>query len=75
MSTHDAPTPLAQAEAAYAAGDFAAVRSATAAAVRDGTEPDKARALAFRIGVDPWCWAVLGISLALFCGIVAAHVR
>ena len=75
MSTHDVPTPLARAEAAYAAGDFAGVRSATAAAVRDGAEADVARAIAFRVGVDPWCWAVLGISFALFCGVVAAYVR
>ena len=82
MSDHDAPlenpTPppaLARAQAAYARGDFASVRVEVAAALADAQAREEARALEARIGVDAWCWAVLGACFALFCGIVAAYVR
>jgi hypothetical protein len=69
--------PLARAEAAYTAGDFAGVREQTRS-LRAAADPEvakQARALETRVAIDPWCWAVLGAALALFCAIVVTYAH
>jgi len=81
MTTEDQtaspPDPLARAQAAYLAGNFAAVRTevAVARAAADPEVAGKARELASRVAIDPCIWAVLGAAFALFCGIVVAYAR
>ena len=71
----EAPDPLARAEAAYAAGDFAEAR-AQCAALSAASDPDvatRARALARRLDPDIAAWIAVGASLALFVGILVAY--
>jgi hypothetical protein len=74
----DSPAePLARAQAAYAAGDFARVRVEVADAVgaADPEIAQQARELRARVAIDAWVWAVLGAAFVLFCGIVVVYAR
>ncbi len=76
-NTESPADPLARAQAAYAAGDFASVR-VEAAQVEGAADPElaqKARELRARVAIDAWVWAVLGAAFVLFCGIVVVYAR
>jgi hypothetical protein len=77
MTDPTPPDPLARAEAAYAAGDFASVRVETADA-QTSADPEvarRARDLRSRISIDPWIWAVVGACFTLFCVLVVVYAR
>jgi hypothetical protein len=68
----------AQLDAAYQAGDFAAVRLRARALLADATSDPADRALACswlsRLTVDRSTLLVLGFAALLFCAIVARYV-
>jgi hypothetical protein len=68
---------MTRAESAYTAGDFASVRTLTAAlsGSSDADIARRARELAARVAVDPGSGVVLGLALALFAGIVVAYAN
>lgn len=76
-NTESQADPLASAQAAYVAGDFARVRveAAKLAGAADPEVAQKARELRSRVSIDAWVWAVLGAAFVLFCGIVVTYAR
>jgi hypothetical protein len=77
MVTAATPELLAAAEADYAKGDFAAVRAKCAElshdADADAELAPRARALAAGTEPDLAAYVALGVSLALFLGVVVAY--
>ncbi len=67
---------LAQAERAYEAGNFTAVRTLTGSllSTRDSELGRQAKALRQRVSVDPVALIVLAFALLLFCAIVVIYV-